>query len=109
MSEPLRNDSFRMLDEIVCKAVPVTAASQTLPTDGGRNYGMTVADEQISNARKEYLASMIQSEVARLAAFISASADPVQTIGVFQKFLLDKLASMQKPSDGSTDRSGEAA
>jgi hypothetical protein len=93
-----------MLDEIVCTAIRTSSPCGVTPAGRGTNHGMAVADEIVIDGRNAVPPESIRTEVAQLAAIISASSDPIQTIGVFQKFLLEELTNLLR---SQRNREGE--
>lgn len=99
-----QNSGFHMLDEMVCEAIPGPGLPSTKPMSLGRNAGMSVTDELVFVAPGEVSLKSadeaLKSEVARLskglAAYITASADPLGTVASARRLLLAELDALEK-------------
>ena len=96
--------------DFACEAIPGPSARPAGFARQGRNEGMSVVGEFVSDGGNGSgdasspssvgLADAVRSEAGRLAALFSTSADPVGTATLFHKLLLDELATLHRSAAG---------
>lgn len=97
MSAQNRNESFRVLEELVTE---LGAGPNAPPVAAGRSRGadVTMTEELIHDAGATpagALESELKSAAARVAALLATAPDPTAAAGAFQKLLLAELAGRQ--------------